>query len=229
MHVLSAQPSSAREQAMIVRRSTFYLFCRIAIATLLLSFAGSASADELAGDALVTALRQGGYVIVMRHPSSPFAQPDKATANPDNTHLERQLDEKGRSTVRAMGEAFRKLEIPIGDVLSSPTYRALEAVRVGAFGKPKTFPELGEGAQGMKQNADASRSAWLRMRAAQAPRARTDTLIVTHTPNLTGAFAAEAANMEAGEALVFHPDGKGGTALVARIRIEEWPKLAAAH
>jgi hypothetical protein len=35
--------------------------------------------------------------------------------------------------------------------------------------------------------------------------------------------------MAAGEALVFRPDGKGGTSLVARIKIEEWPKLAAAR
>src|SRR3954471_20085729 len=91
-------------------------------------FAGTVCAEQLEGPALVTALRQGGYVIVMRHPSSPFTQPDKATANPDNPNLERQLDETGRNTARAMGEAVRTLHIPIGDVLSSPTYRALEAV-----------------------------------------------------------------------------------------------------
>jgi phosphohistidine phosphatase SixA len=200
----------------------------IAVATLVLAVgAASASAEQLEGDALVAALREGGYVIVMRHPSSPFTKPDKATANPDNTQLERQLDEKGRDTARAMGEAIRTLHIPIGDVLSSPTYRALEAVRLAAFGKPRTFPELAEGVQSMKQNADATRSAWLRMKAAAAPRKGTDTLIVTHTPNLTGAFASDAKDMAAGEALIFHPDGKGGTSVVARIKIEEWPKLAA--
>ena len=214
---------------MTSRNTVSHRAWRIAAATLLLGFAAAAGAESLEGDALVAALRQGGYVIVMRHPSSPFTQPDKATANPDNTHLERQLDETGRNTARAMGEAIRKLRIPIGEVLSSPTYRALEAVRLAAFGKPRTFPELAEGAQGMAQNADASRSAWLRMKVAEAPRAHTDTLIVTHTPNLTGAFDTEASGMAAGEALIFHPDGKGGTSRVARIKIEEWPKLAATH
>jgi len=38
-------------------------------ATLLL--AGTAHAQQLQGDALLKALRQGGYVIVMRHASSP--------------------------------------------------------------------------------------------------------------------------------------------------------------
>ena len=214
---------------MTARKTVSRCSWRIAAATLLLGFAATAPAEQLQGDALLAALRQGGYVIVMRHPSAPFTQSDKATANPDNTSLERQLDETGRNTARAMGEAIRKLRIPIGDVLSSPTYRALEAVRLAAFGKSKTFPELAEGVQSMAQNADASRSAWLRMKAAEAPRARTDTLIVTHTPNLTGAFDSEASGMAAGEALIFRPDGKGGTSLVARIKIEEWPRLAGAH
>jgi lysylphosphatidylglycerol synthetase-like protein (DUF2156 family) len=30
----------------------------------------------------------------------------------------------------------------------------------------------------------------------------------------------------AGEALVFHPDGKGRSDLVARIKIEQWPQFA---
>ncbi len=72
------------------------------------------------GPGLVSALRQGGCVIVMRHPSSPFTLPDEAHADPGNTKLERQLDETGRKTAREMGEAFRKLHIPVGDVFSSP-------------------------------------------------------------------------------------------------------------
>jgi phosphohistidine phosphatase SixA len=214
---------------MIVRHTSLNRFWWITVATLLLALAKTAVAEQLTGDALVAALREGGYVIVMRHPSSPYAEPDKAAANSDNTGLERQLDATGRATAQAMGEAIRKLNIPIGEVLSSPTYRALEAVRIAQFGPPKTFPELAEGVQSMAQIADASRSAWLRTKVAEAPHARSNTLIVTHTPNLTGAFATDAAAVTAGEALIFHPDGKGGTALVARIKIEEWPKLAAAH
>src|SRR5438874_8867971 len=87
---------------------------------------GIVNAQSLQGSALVKALRQGGYVIVMRHASSPREVPDKQTANPDNNKPERQLDAEGRSTARAFGRALRSLKIPIGAVLSSPTYRALE-------------------------------------------------------------------------------------------------------
>ena len=48
-------------------------------------------------------------------------------------------------------------------------------------------------------------------------------VLVTHTGNVTGAFAVNAAE---GEVLVFHPDGRGGAQLVARLKIEDWPALA---
>ena len=40
------------------------------------------------GDALAQLLRQGGYVMVMRHASSPREAPDKKIANADNVKLE---------------------------------------------------------------------------------------------------------------------------------------------
>src|SRR4051812_34269665 len=48
----------------------------LAAVTACLVWAASAHAESLSGIALVSALRQGGYVIVMRHPSSPFTVPD---------------------------------------------------------------------------------------------------------------------------------------------------------
>jgi phosphohistidine phosphatase SixA len=223
----------AREgnRVMAVRKTFSSRSWHIAAATLLLGFAAMASAEQpLERDALVAALvpalGKGGYVIIMRHPSSPFAVPDKAQADAGNTKLERQLDETGRKTAQEMGEAFRRLHIPVGDILSSPAYRARESVRLLAVGEPKTFAELDDGGQSMQANADAERSAWLRKKAAESPRPGKNTLIVTHTPNLTGAFGESAAKVAAGEALIFHPSGKANPDLVAHIKIEEWPALA---
>src|SRR5262245_52604169 len=103
---------------------------------------GLAAAQVLTGEPLVKALRQGGYVIVMRHASSPRQVPDKQTANADNMNLERQLDEAGRASAIAMGNALRDLKIPIGTVLTSPTYRALETVRLAKLPNPNSVPEL---------------------------------------------------------------------------------------
>ncbi|MFI4914779.1 MAG: histidine phosphatase family protein, partial [Steroidobacterales bacterium] len=89
--------------------------------------------QALGGAALLSALRRGGYVLVMRHASSPRTLPDKSAADPDNTQLERQLDDQGRSQAQAMGEALRKLHIPVGDVWSSPTYRARLTAKLAGF------------------------------------------------------------------------------------------------
>jgi phosphohistidine phosphatase SixA len=191
--------------------------------------ATAACAQTLQDGALITALRQGGYVIAMRHPSSPFTAPEKAQADPANTGLERQLDDKGRKTSQEMGEAFRKLHIPVGQIFTSPTYRAREAVRLMGLGTGQSAPELDEGAQGMQGSADKSHSDWLQRAVATAPQPKTNTLLVTHTPNLTGAFGPQAKEVAAGEALIFHPNGTGQAELVARVKIEEWSKLAAAQ
>src|SRR5829696_547247 len=99
------------------------------------------------GDALIASLKQGGYVLVMRHASSPRDVPDKATANADNPDMERQLDEAGRTGSKAMGTALRNIKIPVGDVLSSPTYRARETVRLAQLPNPQLRGELGDGGQ----------------------------------------------------------------------------------
>ncbi len=182
-------------------------------------------AENLSGPPLIAALREGGYVLLMRHASSPTARPDKASADRENTGLERQLDETGRNTARAMGKAIRALHLPIHDVFSSPTYRALETVHIAGLPQPRTAAELGDGGQSM-QPLQASPAAWLRNMVSQVPPAGTDVMIVTHAPNIAGAFGASVADVTDGEILVFRPDGQGDAMLAGRIRIEDWPNLA---
>ena len=109
----------------------------LAVLTLVV-MARPAPAQPLSGDALVNALRRGGYVLVVRHASSPREAPAKQSANPDNVSVERQLDDNGRATAIAMGKALRELDIPIGEVFTSPAYRALETVRLAQLPNPRT-------------------------------------------------------------------------------------------
>lgn len=190
----------------------------------LLALCTASSAVSLAGEDLTAALQRGGYVILMRHASSPLPPPDPAQADPDNPHHERQLDEGGRASARAMGDAFHRLRIPIGQVLSSPTYRALETARLAGLAAPQTYAELDAG-QSMTSDPNGTRGGWLRSKVAQAPKAGTNTLIITHAPNIREAFPTEGTDVADGEALIFRPDGKGGASLVARVRIHDWPTL----
>lgn len=186
-------------------------------------FAAPAEAQTLSGPALVDALRQGGYVLVMRHASSPRETPNQQSANPDNVKLERQLDDAGRSTATAMGEALRALKIPVGEVLTSPTYRARETVRMARLENPASHAELGDRGRSMTGVTEAD-GAWLRQKASEVPRTG-NTIVVTHMPNITRAFPGSATGVSDGETLIFRPDGRGGAELVARVRIEEWPAL----
>jgi hypothetical protein len=99
----------------------------------------------------------------------------------------------------------------------------LETVRLARLANPRVQAELGDGGQSMSGVTEAA-SAWLRKQALELP-GRTNTLLVTHLPNMAAAFPRETSDLADGETLVFGPDGKGGSTLVARIKIEHWPTM----
>jgi phosphohistidine phosphatase SixA len=196
---------------------------KILLSILILAIGTTGGAQNLEGAALVHALEHGGYVLVMRHASSPSEPPAKDRADAENRGDERQLDEKGRNTATAMGKALHDLKVPVGAVLSSPTYRALETVRFAQLGTARTYTELGDNGKSMQGGSEAQ-AHWLQHQVTQFP-SGTNTFIVTHNPNITAAFPQIGGPVLDGEALVFGPDGKGGATIVARIKIEEWPPL----
>jgi phosphohistidine phosphatase SixA len=185
--------------------------------------AAQAQTPTPSGPALVEALRRGGYVIVMRHASSPREVPDERAANSDNTARERQLDEAGRSTAMAMGEALKRLGISFALVFTSPTYRARETVRLLGVTNVTPINDLGDFGTSMQAVSDAQ-SRWLLDIVTRVPMG--NTLVVTHMPNIARAFP-QVSGVADGESLIYRPDanGGGGTRLVARVKIEEWPQL----
>lgn len=187
-----------------------------------LLFTGAlALAQDISREELADALREGGYIIVMRHASSPRDLPDAATANPDNVNRERQLDEAGRMEAVAMGEAIRSRGISITEVLSSPTYRAIETARRMGYSNIQSVDELSN--EGMRTSGEAY-AAWLRANVRVSPEAG-NRLLITHGPNVSAAFPDYAAGMGEGEALVFLPADEGDPAMVARLAIADWPDL----
>lgn len=187
------------------------------------------SAAALSGESLVRALQHGGLVLVMRHASSPTSLPDASTAEADNPGRERQLDGAGKGSARAMGEAMKAMKLSFGAVMSSPTYRARETLALAMLPRPQTFPELGDAGQTMQAKVEDTRADFLRAKSAEPPRAGTDTLIVTHGPNMEAAFGMNAAGLSDGEAIVFQPDGHGHAEIVARVKIGDWARLASQH
>lgn len=196
------------------------LRARSATLALLLA-ATSLAAQTVPRNTLAAELRQGGFVIVMRHASSPRELPDAANANPDNTTRERQLDAAGRRDAGAMGAALKRLGIPVSEVLSSPTYRALETARLIDAGKAREVEQLGNA--GMAAASETG-TTWLQGEVARKTGGG-NRLLITHGPNISAAFAQHAGGMTEGEALIFDPRGANGPVMIQRMRIEEWAGL----
>ena len=184
----------------------------------------AALGQVLQGPDLTHALEGGGYVIVMRHASSPRTTPSPGEEASGNTNADRQLDQPGIEDAKQMGAALRRLSVPIGVVYSSPTFRALETIRFASLGHAVVVPELGDNGISMS-STNVEQTAWLR-KAVTHFEAKKNVFIVTHMPNIAAAFPADSAGLQDGEALVFGPDGNGGAKVVARIKISEWSLLS---
>ena len=179
----------------------------------------------LTGVRLIDALREGGYVLIMRHPSSPRLGPTRADAHPGNDRLERQLDTRGSQMVRAMGASIKALAIRVSPVYCSPAFRAREAFKLAGFEEIVIAPELADLAVSEGAFGDVTQTRWLKQHSARIPQCRSNTLLMTHLPNLLAAFDRIDA-VEAGEMLVYRPAQADMGTLVARVLIEDWPGLA---
>jgi len=160
----------------------------------------------------VNALRQGGYVIVFRHGATHQDQADTDPLNPKNVAQQRQLNDAGRAKAKEIGEAFRKLRIPVGQIQSSEFNRAVETGTLMGLGEVTSTVDLAQA---------------LRKLAATVPPAGTNIVLITHKPNILDAFGKDWFEVREGEASVFQPGG-GGYKLIVRVPADEWSKLAQA-
>ena len=197
----------------------------VAVALLL---AQSAAAQELAGQALVSALREGGYNIYFRHAATDWSRQDKVYEADDWTSCApdkmRQLALEGRRTASRVGEAMRALRIPVGRVLASPYCRTVETARLLSVGPVSTTTDVMNMRAAEFFGGRSAVAARARQRLSMPPEAGTNTVLVAHGNVLQA--ASDTYTGEAG-AVVFRPDGNGRFSIVARISPEEWTRLAA--
>jgi len=175
----------------------------------------------------INALRQGGYVIVFRHGATHQDQADTDPLNPKNIAQQRQLNDAGRAKAKEIGEAFRKLKIPVGQIQSSAFNRAVETGTLMGLGEVTSTPDLAEGGLVVTPIENNRRAQALRKLAATVPPAGTNIVLITHKPNILDAFGKDWFDVREGEASVFQPGG-GGYKLIVRVPADEWNKLAQA-
>jgi phosphohistidine phosphatase SixA len=167
-------------------------------------------------------LRPGGYVIVFRHGAT---YPDQADTDPlhdDNIAKQRQLNDKGRADAKEVGEVFRAAGVPIGKAYSSRFYRAVETARLIGGREPQATLDVTEGGLVVSPNENNRRAQAFRAIVATVPAPGTNTLLVTHKPNILDVFGKDWFEVKEGEASIFKPDGNGSYALIARVQIGQW-------
>lgn len=178
-------------------------------------------------DHLVTAMKHGGYVIVLRHGATNRDQADTDPLHRDNIAAQRLLSVEGKDVSTHLGEALRTLGIPLGQVYASEFNRAMETAKL-VSGRPVTpWLDVTEGDLIITPIESDRRAKALREMASTQPSPGLNTLIVTHKPNILDAFGEAWFGSKEGEASVFKPDGSGNLELVARVLPADWIKIAA--
>jgi phosphohistidine phosphatase SixA len=184
---------------------------------------GSAADDK----EIANALRVGGLVIVVRHGSTFRDQADTDPLHPDNIAAQRQLNDAGKAAARAFGEALRQIGVPAGAVYSSQFNRAYETAVLAGLKDIVKSADITEGGLVVSPAENDRRTAAFRKLLAEAPKPGTDTVIITHKPNIVDALGKDWFDVKEGEASILRPEG-GGYKLVARVQMDEWPRIAAA-
>jgi broad specificity phosphatase PhoE len=172
------------------------------------------------------ALRAGGLVLVVRHGATSPDQADTDPLNFDNIAAQRNLNDKGKALAKAFGDALRQAGVPIGKVYTSKYNRAYETAVIAGFPDIEKTADLTEGGLIVSPNENNRRAAAFRQMLAVAPKDHANTVLITHQPNIVAALGKDWFDVKEGEASIFRPTD-GSYKLVARIQMDEWPRVAA--
>ena len=175
---------------------------------------------------LVQLLRAGGYNIVVRHGATFSNQADTDPFNFGDVSKQRNLNEKGKELARAFGDAVRRADLPIGEVYTSKFNRAYETAVLAGFEDIEQTTDLTEGGLVVTPDENNRRAEAFRTMLAQAPEKGKNNFLITHKPNIVDALGKDWFDVKEGEASIFKPTG-GKYELVARVQMDEWPKLVA--
>lgn len=177
--------------------------------------------EKLATPQLVSDLKQGGYVIYMRHGNTDNSRPDRVpNVDLNDCNTQRVLNEEGVSVTKQVGEYVRTAGVPIGDVFASPMCRAKNSA-LNAFGRYTLEPAImytgGMTTAQKKPVLDKTREL-----ISQPIEKGLNRILVAHAPNmmdLMGYFPSEAT------LVIFKPKGNNQFDYLGSIRPQDWPDL----
>jgi broad specificity phosphatase PhoE len=185
---------------------------------------GRAAADNIE---FAQALRAGGFVIVVRHGATFPDQADTDPLNFENIAAQRNLNDKGKALAKAFGDALRQVGIPVGKVYTSKYNRAYETAVIAGFMDIEKTADLTEGGLVVSPNENNRRIEAFHKLLGAAPKPGTNTILITHKPNIVDALGKDWFDVKEGEASIFRPEN-GREKLLARVQMDEWSRIAVA-
>ena len=184
-----------------------------------LSPAGAGNMD------IAQTLRAGGLVIVVRHGATFGDQADTDPLNFENIAAQRNLNDKGKVLAKAFGDALRQVGIPVDKVYTSKYNRAYETAVIAGFEDIEKTADLTEGGLVVSPNENNRRIEAFHKMLGTAPKPGTNTILITHRPNILDALGKDWFDVKEGEASIFRPEN-GGYKLLARLQMDEWSRVA---
>lgn len=185
---------------------------RMTVAVLICGIGAGAFAvnKEAAEDAFISNIRHGGYVLYLRHAQRYKGPPDNLypdsppAAFADCTH-QRNLTPYGMGQAALLGEYFRRLDIEVDRVIANPSCRTRETATL-AFGRATLDSRM-------------MLSDFVRKELGVVPTSGTNNVLVGGEAPLRQIVGFQ---IDPAEIAIFKPDGKGGTTLVGRLKMDDW-------
>jgi broad specificity phosphatase PhoE len=182
----------------------------------------------------IEALRSGGYVMVVRHGATDPTEADVDPLHLENCSKQRMLTDTGRLMASGIGKLLAREAVPVGEVRASRYCRAIETAKRIAeplrIDKVAATDDFTEGGQVVSPKENARRTKAMREAVSTAPAAGTNSLIVSHRPNIMEAFGPSLFDITEGEMVVFKPGiGEPGYKVMWRIKVADFSAYASAQ
>ncbi len=181
--------------------------------------------ERMATPAQLQALRQGGYVLYIRHGATDNSRADHLPVDLGNCDTQRVLSDEGRAGMRLLGQRFRQLGIPVHEVLHSPMCRTRDSALLAFQDRPRRSEHNLMYSANFTSEQKKPLLVTIRRLVSTPPPAGSNTVLVAHAPNLADLFGYFV-NPE-GTIVILRPRGNGSFEYLASIPPSLWDSLLA--
>lgn len=172
---------------------------------------------------LMNEIRQGGFVLYLRHGITDNSRPDRfPNVDLNDCNTQRLLSDEGRALMKQIGQSIREQKIPLGKIVVSPMCRTKESAQLAIGDQFETAEPLMYSANMTSEQKKPRIEALKKLLVAPIAKGA-NTLLLAHAPNLAdliGFFVKPE-----GTLVVFRQAGPSGYEYVASIHPEDWAKL----